>query len=405
MYYIPQVSKSGCGFACLKMLLAYAQKDERYLYLKEDENHGPYSYQELVGLAQRYDVTLIGFNYADKDDLSHLNTFPVILSVLQDNDSLHAVLVSKRKGKKLKIYDPEKGIYWQKIEVFKKRWDGTGLAINQVLEHPFTSRIVDIRDPKADVFSYIMQGLAALFIALATFFVKPDGSFLWPLVFCSLSVISEIILRMLLLRRMQKCDKYLRCFLPYINKKDYFEYYKRSQQYKSSALTMGLNFIFYVLVIILIVVISLINSLTFVVLISASLFAALIEVFFFTPFKKSINKQLEMQEEELHRVKDVDDMEMKVKNMEVKSYRYAYLEFTSKVVVGAFFLIASFLLSALDQSLALTNLVFYTCVSYLMYQYLVPLFSYDYRVNENMVAKVRINNLIHQNDENNGKRF
>ena len=99
MYYIPQVSKSGCGFACLKMLLAYAQKDERYLYLKEDENHGPYSYQELVGLAQRYDVTLIGFNYADKDDLSHLNTFPVILSVLQDNDSLHAVLVSKRKGK------------------------------------------------------------------------------------------------------------------------------------------------------------------------------------------------------------------------------------------------------------------------------------------------------------------
>ena len=97
-------------------------------------------------------------------------------------------------------------------------------------------------------------------------------------------------------------------------------------------------------------------------------------------------------------------MEMKVKNMEVKSYRYGYLEFSSKVVVGAFFLFASFLISIIDHTLALTNIVFYTCVSFLIYQYLVPLFSYDYKVSDNMLAKARINNLIHQNDENNGNR-
>lgn len=405
MYYIPQVSKSGCGFACLKMLLASAQKDDRYLYLKEDENHGPYSYQELVAIAQRYDVTLIGVDYADKDDLSHLNKFPLIVTVKQENESLHAVLLTKRRGKKIKVYDPEKGIYWQKIDIFKNRWDGTALAINKVGEHPFTERIIDVRDPKGDILSYIVQGLAALFIALATFFVKPDGSYVLPLLFCALSVISEIILRMLVLRRMQRCDKYLRCFLPYVNKKDYFEYYKRSQNYKSSALTMGLNFVFYILVVILIVVISLINSLNFVLLVGAALFAAFIEVFIFVPFKKSINKDLENKENDLHGIKDVDDVEMQVKTIELKSYRYAYLEFANKVVVGAFFLIASFLLSAIDQSLTLTNLVFYTCVSFLIYQYLVPLFSYDYRLNDNMVYKVRINNLIHQNDENNGKRL
>ena len=132
--------------------------------------------------------------------------------------------------------------------------------------------------------------------------------------------------------------------------------------------------------------------------------AALIDVFFFIPFKKNINKALEEQENELHYVKEVEDMEMKVKNIEVKSYRYAYLEYASKVVVGAFFLFASFFVSIIDKTLALTNIVFYTCVSFLIYQYLVPLFSYDYKVNENMLAKVRINNLIHQNDENNGNR-
>ena len=401
MYYIPQVSKSGCGFACLKMLLATCHKDERYLYLQEDERHGPYSYQELVSIAQRHDVTLVGVKYEDKGDLSVLTRFPLILTVQQENDTLHAVLITKRRGKKIKVYDPGKGVYWEKISRFIKRWDGTALAINKVEERPFTARVIDVSDTKGEIVSYIIQAFAAVFIALATFFIKPDGSFVLPLIFCACSVISEIILRMLLLKRMQKCDRYLRRFLPYVERRNYFEYYRRSQHYKSSALTIGLNFIFYLLVVILIVTISLINSTTFIVSIGAALLAAFIDVFFFTPFKKSINKELEEQERELRYVKDEDDMEMKVKNMEVKSYRYAYLEFSSKVVVGAFFLVASFFVSMIENTLALTNIVFYICVSFLIYQYLVPLFSYDYKVSDNMVAKARINNLIHQNDENN----
>ena len=404
MYYLPQVTKSGCGFACIKMLLAIAHKDERYLYLKEDENHGSYSYQELVALAQHYDVTLQGVNYPDKGDLRHLKRFPIILTVNLENGGSHAVLISKRSGNRLKVFDPGKGIYWEKVDRFIKRWDGTGLSINFFKERPFTYRIVDVGDTKGEIISYFLQTLAAVCLALATFFIKPDGSFIMPLIFLIASVLCEIVLRMFLLRRMQKCDRYLRRFLPYVRKKDYFEYYKRSQYYKSSALTMGLNFVFYLLVVILIVTISLINSVTFVVSIGAALLAAMIDVFFFTPFKNSINKELENDESELRFVKDEEDMQMKVKTMEVKSYRYGYLEFTSKVVVGAFFLFASFLISIIDNTLALTNIVFYTCVSFLIYQYLVPLFSYDYKVSDNMLAKARINNLIHQNDEINGNR-
>ena len=149
--------------------------------------------------------------------------------------------------------------------------------------------------------------------------------------------------------------------------------------------------------------ISLINSVTFIVSIGAALLAALIDVFFFIPFKKNINKELEEQETELHYVRDEDEMEMKVKNMEVKSYRYGYLEFASKVVVGALFLLSSFLICRIEKSFAITNIVFYTCVSYLIYQYLVPLFSYDQKLIDNKVNKARINNLVHQNDEINSK--
>jgi hypothetical protein len=96
-------------------------------------------------------------------------------------------------------------------------------------------------------------------------------------------------------------------------------------------------------------------------------------------------------------------MEMKVKNMEVKSYRYDYLEFASKVVVGALFLLSSLLMCRIEKTFNITNIVFYTCVSFLIYQYLVPLFSYDQKVSDNMLNKARINNLVHQNDEINSK--
>ena len=403
MYYIPQVTKSGCGFACLKMLLAIAQNDEKYLYLKEDEFHQSYSYQDLLEIAQRFDVTIVGLKYDDKSEMRHFDKFPLILTIVRENQDPHAVLAVKRKGGLIKIQDPGQGVYWQKIDKFIQIWDGTALAINHVEPRPFTLRQVDAKDRKGEVTSYILQTLAAVFIALATFFVKPNGSLLLPLLFLALSLACEIVLRMMLLKRMQKYDRYLRRFLPYVHRKDYYDFYKRGQEYKVSALTTGLNFIFYFLVITLIVTISLINSLTYGVCIGVALVCAFINALLLTPFKKSANREINEQEDELRKVKEQVDMELKVKSLEVKSYRYAYYEFASKVVVGVFFLLASFLICYLQKSFAIINLVFYTCVSFLIYQYLVPLFSYDQKVSENMVNKARINNLVHQNDEINSK--
>ena len=385
------------------MLLATVHKDEKYLYLKEDEFHGSYSYQDLLELAQRYEVTLVGLKYDDKSDLSHFKKFPLILTIERENQSAHAVLATKIKGKRIKIQDPERGIYWIKIERFIKEWDGTALAVNHIEDHPFTERQVDATDRRGELFSYIFQGLAAVFIALATFFVKPKGSFLLPLLFCVASLTCEIILRVMLLKRMQKYDKYLRRFYPYVHYKDYYEFYKRGQEYKASALTTGLNFIFYFLVVMLIMIVCLVNSLTYAVSISISFLCAFITAAIYHPYKKAMMKDLGEQENELRRVKEREEIELKVKSLEVKSYRFAYYEFAQKVVVGAFFLLSSFFICRVENTFAITNLVFYTCVSFLIYQYLMPLLSYDQKVRENMVNKARINNLVHQNDENNSK--
>lgn len=403
MYYIPQVTKNGCGFACLKMLLAIAHHDERYLYIREDENHSFYSYQDLLEIAQRYEVTLVGRKYTDKSDLRHFRDFPLILTVTGENQSSHAVLAVARRGKHIKIQDPAKGVYWQKIDKFIQAWDGTALAISHIEDCPFTLRQIDASDKKGLVTSYIFQVLAAVFIALAILFIKPDGSFALPLILCALSLICEIILRIMLLKNMQKYDRYLRRFLPYVHRRDYFEFYKRGQDYKASSLTTGLNFIFYFLIVTLIIVVSLFNSLSFVVSIGVAFVSAIATALVLSPCKRTASKELIMQENELRKVKEVDDMEMKVKNLEIKSYRYAYYDFASKIVIGVFFLLASLVICRYEKTFAITNIIFYTCVSYLVYQYLVPLFSYDQKLNENMVNKVRINNLVHQNDEINSK--
>ena len=400
MYYIPQLSNSSCGMACLKMLLAIVHKDEGYLYLNEDENHGQYSYQDLVVEAQRYDVTLIGAKYDDKDDFRHFDNFPVILTVVNPNETVHALLISKRKGNRLKVHDPAKGIYWQKLSQLLPLWDGTLLAVSVFEKKPYPHNVIDTKDRKGTLVSAVFQTVTALLIGFATFFMKPDGGYLYPILFIAGSLVSEVLLRYILLKRMQRYDRYIRRFLPYVHKKDYFEFYKRSQEYKKCSLSMGLNLVFSVLIVILICTITLINSLNYLVLIIASLLGAYLDAFFFSPYKNAIGQEVLQEENELRTTKDMDTVEMKVKTMEVKSYRYAYLEFAKKGVVGFFMLAASVILCLIEKNFSLTNVIFYVCLSVLLYQSLAPIFGYDSRVEENLLCKARINNVVHLDEIN-----
>ena len=395
MYYIPQLSNSSCGMACVKMLLAIVHKDEGYLYLNEDENHGQYSYQDLVIEAQRYDVTLIGAKYDDKDDFRHFDNFPVILTVVYPNETVHALLLSKRKGNRVKVHDPAKGVYWQKLSQLLPLWDGTLLAVNTFERKPCPHNVIDTKDHKGTLVSALFQMLTAVLIGLATFFMKPGGGYLYPILFIAGSLISEVILRYVLLRRMQRYDRYIRRFLPYVRPKEYFEFYKRSQEYKKCSLSMGLNLVFSVLIVILISTVSLINSLNYLILIIASLLGAYLDAFFFSPYKNAIGREVFQEENELRTTTDMDSVEMKVKTMELKSYRYAYLEFAKKGVVGFFMLAASVILCLIEKNFSITNVIFYMCLSVLLYQSLAPIFGYDSRVEENLLCKARINNVVH----------
>ena len=141
-----------------------------------------------------------------------------------------------------------------------------------------------------------------------------------------------------------------------------------------------------------------INSLDYLILIFAALVAAYLDVFFFSPYKNSLGKEIYHDECDLRTASDVDGVEMKVKTMEVKAYRYAYMEFAKKGVVALFLMIASLALSVAEKSFSIPNIIFYTCLSLLLYQSLTPLFGYDTRLEENLLCKARVNNIVHQDE-------
>ena len=403
MNFIPQLTSASCGMACLKMLLAIVHKDEGYLYLNEDENHGQYSYQDLVDIAQRYDVTLYGAKVDIKDDFRHFDKFPVILTVEGPNETVHALLVSQRRGNRVKIHDPAKGIYWLKISRLISVWDGTLLAVNTYSHSSYPNPTIDSSDKKMSAISSLFQIITVGCIAAATFFIKPEGSFLFPIIFTALALLSEVMMRYVLLKRMQRYDKYIRRFLPYVSRDEYFEFYSRAQEYKKSSLGMGVSLVFNILIAILIVTISLINSINYVILIIASLLSSYLDVFAFTPLNSEIEKEVAQEENDLRRSRDPVEVEMKVKSMEVKGYRYAYFEFAKKAVVGVITLLASIAVCLAERNFTLTNVIFYMCLSVLLYQSLTPIFGYDRRMETNLLCKARINNVVHL-DEINSKK-
>ena len=403
MNFIPQLTSASCGMACLKMLLAIVHKDEDYLYLNEDENHGQYNYQELLDIAQRYDVTLYGAKIDIKDDLRHFDKFPVILTVEGSNETQHALLVSQRKRNRVRIHDPAKGIYWLKIDRLLSKWDGTLLAVNTYKNHPYPKPTINSSDKKMSAISALFQIITVGCIAAATFFIKPEGHFVFPIIFTTLALLSEVLMRFILLKRMQRYDKYIRRFLPYVYKDDYFEFYSRAQEYKKTSLGMGVSFVFNLLIAVLIITISLINSINYVILILASLISSYLDVFAFTPFSSEIEKEVAQEENDLRRARDTVEVEMKVKNMEVKGYRFAYFEFAKKVVVGILMLIASIAVSLAERNFTLANVIFFMCLSVLLYQSLTPVFGYDRKMEANLLSKARINNVVHL-DEINSKK-
>ena len=129
-YYIKQILKNDCGFACLKMYLSYLYKDTSYLFLAQTLVDKEYSLYDIINIAKYNGVGLKAYSFDDKNLLLEKIKRPFLAIIKVDNKK-HMVFIRKVFLNFLVIFDPDRGVYVLSKNKFLKIWDTNILVFDK----------------------------------------------------------------------------------------------------------------------------------------------------------------------------------------------------------------------------------------------------------------------------------
>ena len=195
-YFAFQGNDYDCGFASVKMLLCHAHRSARFLQLAKPPNRRDrYSYRDLLEIAQQNGVTLVAYKLIDKEEISKLRKFPILLSLKNVNNSLHLVLLRKIRGQRVYYDDPRQGQSVMNYDDFINRWDGSFMQISKVVKVRNLNKEKPILETKKRWTLILLQASSSLFALIGFAFVSSQSYFLFPLLFMVLFVVSELMFR------------------------------------------------------------------------------------------------------------------------------------------------------------------------------------------------------------------
>ena len=205
MFYIQQIQENDCGYTALKVLLANQFNKEDYLYLTEDESHGPYSFLELVEIAKGYGLILEGVKY-ESPEYEELPNKPFLALFKYSENYTHLIYVHKVKEKSVEIFDPSKGRKTLSKSEFYSLFEGSALIIDKVeKEIEVEKKLVDIKLSKK-IFAAIIQIASLGALVAGMMFIDTESYIFVPIICFSLYVIMQILLEKYLLINMKAVD-------------------------------------------------------------------------------------------------------------------------------------------------------------------------------------------------------
>lgn len=170
-YYIKQILKNDCGFACLKMYLSYLYKDTSYLYLAQTLVDKEYSLYDIINIAKYNGVELKAYSFDDKNLLLQKIKKPFLAIIKVDNKK-HMVFIRKVFLNFLIIFDPDKGVYVLSKNKFLKIWDSNILVFDKFKNSCIKHSKMDISGSKTCYFfsvffelissSFLVAGISLL---------------------------------------------------------------------------------------------------------------------------------------------------------------------------------------------------------------------------------------------------
>ncbi len=391
-YFIPQIDQTDCGFACLKMLIAHLYEDERALFIKQDENHGPYNMSQIKEKGEEYGISLQGVEITDKKSIKEMR-FPFIAVLKKKNDLYHYVLVTKVKWGYVYYSDPREGESSASMKNFFSLWVGNALIVEdfEKVEIDFKGDLT--KTAKKSVLTIIFQVLSAIFLGIGIYFIDEETKIYIPLLFLALALISEILLRVLLVRRMEKMDDEFVLGLD-ADRKKLYQLYERYEDYKKKSISSKMNFVFAFIVIIFITFITLLNNIYNAFVVLLPLFISIIDVKFVEGDLKEKDEVISLEEREIIGMKNIDNFKKQIEKIHLRGYKMARLMLVKKYIYAGLIAIVALLTTVFNETFSLPYVIFYFAIGYMLLEQYTNFMKYPEMEKELLKSKVRLNNLI-----------
>lgn len=391
-YFIPQIDQTDCGFACLKMLIAHLYEDEKALYIKQDENHGPYTMLQIKEKGEVYGISLQGIEVTDKSSIKEMR-FPFIAILKKKNDVFHYVLVTKVKWGSVYYSDPAEGESSTTLKNFFSLWVGNALIIEDFEKKDVEFQGDLTKSVKKSILPIIFQALSAIFLGIGIYFIDEKTKIYIPLLFLVLSFISEIVLRVLLVKQMEKMDDEFVLGLD-ADRKRLFQLYERYEDYKKKSLSSKMNFLFTFLVILFIAAITLLNNIYNVFVVLLPLLLAIIDVKFVDGELKLRDEVIGIEEREIAGMRNIDNFKKHIEKIHIRGYKVARLMLVKKYIYAGLIAIVALLTTVFNETFSLPYVIFYFAIGYMLFEQYANCMKYPDAEKELLKSKVRLNNLI-----------
>ncbi len=199
-YFCYQANDSDCGFASLKMLMAYKCRNTNYLRITKDKKLGSYTFADLIAIANNYGFSLAGYRYEEKKNVSVKVPF---LALLERN---HLVVVTRLDSFKVKILDPSRGEVTLSRDDFIKSWSGDTLEIKSFKQSSFKKERIQFCSWHSKIFTYLLSISSLASLLVGFFFIQDDTYIFIPLILLGVFISIELVQKWYLIKQINLFD-------------------------------------------------------------------------------------------------------------------------------------------------------------------------------------------------------
>ena len=373
-YFVKQIGEKDCALACLKMLLAFSYKSNKFLLYPQSDLDKSYSLEDIIELGKKEGLEIYAFRFKNKEDLLKNVAFPVLIPIKSGN-SLHMVLIRKVRKSKILVYDPASKPYWIDFLELEKKWNGECLEVTEIKGSLFKKKKFSFISLPYKISVPLFQILSFGFLISALLFVDENYSFVIPLCFLLAFVIFEFIYRTLLINEMKNFDRKILSSLNFSNRRDLKTRFIEMNNFKVLIIGGPIQIInAFIILICGFTILSLNSYLNILNLLLIALIVVIIRVVESRIFINSKN-EISNYEAEIFKLKDdgSDTFKEKLENLYKKSYSFANFANIKKMILLFLIAVLCLIYAGFTGNISLNFVLFHIFIYYCLTENLMKL--------------------------------